>query len=465
MNKKSNDNENPFATVWILLKSTAYKQLMLLLLLGLQAQYATGYDFMEGGIAYNINPDGKSVTVTYQHSVEYNTPSYSNASGSLSIPASVKHGAITYSVTSIGYRAFYNCSGFTGTLTIPNSVTAIGSEAFSCCSGFTGSLTIPNSVTIIGSSGFYCCSGFTGSLTIPNSVTTIGYYAFLGCSGFTGSLTIGNSVTEIGSAAFSGCSGFTGSLTIPNSVTTIDILAFKGCSGFTGSLTIPNSVTEIDGGTFWGCSGFTGSLTIPNSVTFIGEMAFYCCSGFTGVLTIPNSVTEIVGGAFRNCSGFTGSLTIPNSVTTIDDMTFAGCSGITEIIVGNSVTAIGDSVFSRCNLKEITIPASVRSLGHGILRGNQISKITCLAKRPPTAFEQTDDDSGTFNGIDRKNCFVYVPTGYDQSYWTATGWKEFENIIEINPVPEVRGDLDGNGVVDIDDLNTIINIMLGKESQ
>ena len=64
-------------------------------------------------------------------------------------------------------------------------------------------VTIPNSVTSIGDRAFFYCSGLT-SVTIPNSVTSIGREAFAGCSGLT-SVTIPNSVKSIGSYAFSNC--------------------------------------------------------------------------------------------------------------------------------------------------------------------------------------------------------------------------------------------------------------------
>ena len=127
------------------------------------------YDCSVDGIYYVVNSDGKTVYVTYKDT------NYNSYSGSVVIPPTVTYRGTTYSVTSIGDRAFYNCSGLTS-VTIPSSVTSIGHYAFSDCSGLT-SVTISNSVTSIGNFAFYNCSGLT-SVTIPNSVTSIGGDAF-----------------------------------------------------------------------------------------------------------------------------------------------------------------------------------------------------------------------------------------------------------------------------------------------
>lgn len=269
-------------------------------------------------------------------------------------------------ITSVGDYAFYDCSGLTGSLTIPNSVKSIGGEAFSGCSGFAGSLIIPDSVTNIGWNAFYNCSGFNGGLTIPNSVTSIGYSAFEGCYGFTGNLKIPDSVTSIGGRAFEGCSGFNGSLIISNGVTSIENDVFYDCSGFTGSLTIPDGVTNVGDGAFLGCSGFNGSLTIPDSVISIGSSAFSICSGFTGSLAIPDSVTSIGDRAFSGCSGFNGYLTLSTSLTFVDEVVFNGCSGFTgSLTIPDSVTSIGDAAFSSCSGFNgcLTVPDSVTSIG------------------------------------------------------------------------------------------------------
>ena len=127
--------------------------------------------------------------------------------------------------TSIGYRAFYQCTSLTS-VTIPNSVTSIENSAFSMCINLT-SVTIPNSVTSIGNYTFCGCSSLT-SMTIPNSVTSIRHAVFYGCSSLT-SVTIPNSVTSIGFSAFRSCSSLT-SVTIPNSVTSIGSAVFDDCS-------------------------------------------------------------------------------------------------------------------------------------------------------------------------------------------------------------------------------------------
>ena len=113
---------------------------------------ASAYDFMVDGLYYNYNNDGTTVTVTYQH---LSAPNYFSLSGAITIPTTVTYNDITYSVTSIGYAAFWYCYGLTS-VTIPNSVTHIDEWAFRDCTGLT-SVTIPNSVTTIGEAAFYNC--------------------------------------------------------------------------------------------------------------------------------------------------------------------------------------------------------------------------------------------------------------------------------------------------------------------
>ena len=144
---------------------------------------------------------------------------------------------IPNSVTSIENAAFSGCSSLTSINVVTDNLNYCSVEGVlfnkdktvlvQCPGGKEGDYTIPNSVTSIGERAFYGCSGLT-SVTIPNSVTSIGSYAFEDCSGLT-SVTIPNSVTSIGMGVFSGCTGLT-SVTLGTSIKEIRYGTFDGCT-------------------------------------------------------------------------------------------------------------------------------------------------------------------------------------------------------------------------------------------
>ena len=285
----------------------------------------------------------------------------------------------------------YMCYGMSNlkSVTIPNSVTSIGSSAFNGCSGLekaiVPNINIKNWCSIVFSSStdnplYYAHHLYSDEnteitkLVIPNDVTSIGSYAFSGCSGLT-SVTIPNSVTSIGSSAFSSCSGLEKAI-VPN------INIKNWCSiKFSNStdnplyyahhlysdenteitkLVIPDGVTSIPNYVFSGCSGLT-SVTIPNSVTSIGSSAFSGCSGLTSITwnaknypafssyssspfyNIRTQITEfIIGDDMTSIPAYMcyemsnlKSMTIPNSVTSIGSSAFNGCSGLQKVIVPN----------------------------------------------------------------------------------------------------------------------------------
>ena len=191
-----------------------FKSLVLAVMGLLCCMSVSAHDFEVDGIYYDITSStNKTVAVTYRGNIY---DSYSDEySGEVKIPESVTYSGNTYSVTSIGYRAFIECDSLTS-VTIPNNVTSIGDEAFSKCVHLS-SITIGSGLESIGNNAFYYCTNvksitlntpnvrtwFSGVFSIKtvvlgNNVTSIEDYAFEGCSNVE-SIIIGTGVLSIGS--------------------------------------------------------------------------------------------------------------------------------------------------------------------------------------------------------------------------------------------------------------------------
>ena len=274
--------------------------------------------FSTSALAYDVEVDGIYYQIIKGKIAEV-TSGEDKYSGDVVIPSSITVQGQEYTVTRIGYHAFYWCNNLTS-VDIPNSVTSIGEEAFSWCDSLK-SVTIPNSVTSIGNHAFSFCYGLT-SVTIPNSVTSIGDCAFTNCSALEDVIVVNNMFVHLPEM-------------------------------YSGHYSIPENISQIIGGAFFNCSGLT-SVDIPNSVTSIGKCAFERCSGLTSI-TIPNSVTSIGDWAFQYCYGLT-SVTIPNSVTYIGYYAFAKCSKLENVYCyAEEVPSTHSAAFVESNIASSTL--------------------------------------------------------------------------------------------------------------
>ena len=228
------------------------------------------------GLTYTLNNDGTATVSGCDRTVT-----------SIKIPSNVESNGQTYTVTSIGNRAFANCH--ITSVDIPDSVISIDSYAFASCRSLT-SVDIPDSVTSIGGYAFGGCSSLT-EVTIPDSVTVIDNGTFIECTDLT-SVDIPDSVTSIGDGAFSECRSLT-SVDIPDGVTSIGDFAFSRCSGLT-SVTIPGSVTSIGGRAFWDCDSLTRITfegTVPENWGYYYS-PFYDCDAVQTVYLSDDLTAE-----------------------------------------------------------------------------------------------------------------------------------------------------------------------------
>ena len=299
------------------------KRAITFLLFTLFVMSMSAYDFKSGNFYYNITSDVAPYTVEVTYETETYYENYRVLS-TATIPASVTYNGTTYSVTSIGEKAFFLSKSLTS-VTIPNSVTSIGYWAFYGCSALT-SIAIPNSVTSIGWNVFNDCNSLT-SITIPNSVTSIGKELFASCA------SLSSVVVEPGNTTYDSrenCNAI-----IETATNTLVV----GCN----NSIIPNTVTSIGDSAFRDCDLLT-SITIPKSVTSIGRRAFSFCYELNTMVVEEGNTTY---DSRENCNAI---------IETATNTLVAGCK---NTIIPNTVTSIGGSAFINCtSLTSITCEAT-----------------------------------------------------------------------------------------------------------
>lgn len=235
------------------------------------------------------------------------------------------------------------------TVVIKQGVNNIGGGAFHDCINLT-SVIVPSSVTTFGPCAFSGCSSLS-SINIPNGVESIEYNAFQGCNSLS-SITIPSSVTYIELSdkyfnAFADCGGLT-SIIVESGNPNYD--SRNNCNAIIETSTntliagsnntiIPNTVSSIAHHAFSGRTNMT-YITIPNSVTAIGRQAFFDCTNLL-TFTIPNTVTEPGDEFLARCTSLT-TVTIEGDRFSLGSGAFSGCSKLTDIYF----TGLVDNTFS-----------------------------------------------------------------------------------------------------------------------
>ena len=332
----------------------------------------------------NMVPDaGDSISGDWSYTTSGSKATITKYNGS-AVTVTIPEKIDTYTVTAIKAGAFAGNTKLE-TVSVPYTVTELGSSVgntgvFQECTNLKYVILAEGSdAAYIGSNCFYNCSSLQ-EISIPANYEKICYRAFSGCISMR-NLTITSSGSavpnqEIGDRAFEGCKSLQ-SVYIPPTVKFIGIYAFQNCTALT-SLSLSEGLQIIDRGAFYECTKLS-AVTIPSTVTQIGSTANYTgvfenCTALR-TLTVRQGESDAYIGdrAFKGCSSLQ-KVSVPKNYTEIHYMAFADCISLTELKIAdsNAVYAnqfIENNAFDNCtNLKTVTIPGTVKSIGYWAFR-------------------------------------------------------------------------------------------------
>ena len=363
---------------------------------------ALAYDFAQDGIYYTISGTNASVT--------YKDTNYNSYNGTVNIPSTVTYNGTTYTVSTIGYRAFQNCTNLKRVV-IPNTAQYIGSYAFSGCTGLT-------------------------NITIPASMYTIYSYAFDGCTKLKSVICLSTHAagsSSVGTNCFSSTTYSNATLYVPSG--TVD--TFSANTTCWGNFT---SIKEM------ACDFAEDAIFYKdlgnNCVAVRAVDRFAEC--YSGEVEIPSTVTHN-GTTYTVTSiateGLYSSLeltrvSVPATVNEINPYAFYDCRKLTSVNIPNGVTDINYCAFGSCYaLTSITIPESVEWIAQNAFVGDDaLTSITCKATTPPMCVDQSCFTSSTYS-----NATLYVPSASLEQYQQESVWQNFSNIVARDYDFEVNG--------------------------
>ncbi|MBQ7690074.1 MAG: leucine-rich repeat protein [Muribaculaceae bacterium] len=459
--------------------------------------------FEAGGVSYALQSDGTVWVVEHW-------PAYS---GEVTIPPTVSYNGANYRVTGIARRAFAECIDLTA-VTLPESLRTIEAEAFLACTSL-AEFKLPNSVTTLGVRALADCyllqsldlgttitevpyglcqnANWLARIDIPDQVTTIGSYAFANCK-VCQNVVIGDQVVRIDPFAFDNCTQIR-QLEIKNLANWCKVdfenyrynpLSYSRQLVVNGvvskKLVIPEGVGELKPYAF--TTAKIDSVVLPQSLRKCDMRAFY--KSDLKAIDIPDGVTELIGVNGLEVKSL-NSVAIGAGVSQIANNTFLGypqiqqvtlregiqaigrnvfsSSGITELVIPNSVTVL-DNCFGNCGkLRKITIGTGLREFRNYVFHNDSLLAEIHIAVSDPNKIAIVGGGHfstiNTQRGVNKSTCVLYVPRGAVERYRSHSFWRQFAHI-EEDESAVLPGDANGSGMVDIDDVNILINVMLGK---
>ena len=306
---------------------------------------------------------------------------------------------------------------------------------------------LPAGLTAIGMGAFSGCDKLT-SISLPDALVSVGDYAFAGCSAIT-SITLPASVTTVGRGAFMRCSSLT-TLTVESSsrLCRLEETALMDCPALT-TVNLGANVQSVGDRALAGTGVKNLNLTTSRNLAEIGNWAMVNTP--LEQVQLPNSLTSLGDGAFLYDKSL-ATVNLGGQVSHLNDYLLAG-TALAGDIDFTGVNTIGDYVlYDVSTLSVVELPATVTWIGSYAMAGmTGMKSMISNAEEVPALGEQV------WAGVNQATIPLTVPTASVNSYKAADQWKLFKFGNSW-----LKGDVNGDGEVNIADINALINIILGN---
>lgn len=161
------------------------------------------------------------------------------------------------------------------------------------------------------------------------------------------------------------------SVTLPSSLRVINDGAFKDMFNLK-TVTMGEGVEQIGDEAFSGCCSLK-NINFSKNIMRIGSNAFYRCTALESVV-LPEGLITLEESAFRDCS-FLMEVTFNDKLLRIGANAFF-CCNLQSVELKENVVEIGNFAFSdNVNLKTITLPESLRTIGGCFIRSTAVEEI------------------------------------------------------------------------------------------